>query len=297
MSNLRPIEIDFIDRLTGMSSGYVLHFTNQTFAEFFKDEVGVDIYDDAYAEGSGSNGKRLRAFLRKGQPVAVAKCLTALWEYRETTRLSDGEAEAIPDCRKRLSKIVERLGGSPLASYEAEQIRPAEPEPKGPGGLSVVERQRLSDAFLEIHGLSAQRRGYAFERFLTAFFDAWGFEPRDGFRNTGEQIDGSFLHDNDVYLLEAKWTADPTGASDLHAFQGKVSERAKWARGLFVSYTGYSDQAFAAFSSRDLLLMDGADIVDILQRNLAFDTVIRAKLRHAVEHKAPFVRTTRLFPV
>ena len=83
MANLRPIELKLVDELTGMSNGRVLDFTNRTFAEFFQDEVGVDIYDETYNEDTGSKGKRLRAFLRKAQPRAVARLLTALWEYRE----------------------------------------------------------------------------------------------------------------------------------------------------------------------------------------------------------------------
>ena len=63
MLRLRMTEKNLIDELTGMRSGYVLNFSNATFAEFFRTEVGIDIYDDAYDFGSGSKGKRLQAFL------------------------------------------------------------------------------------------------------------------------------------------------------------------------------------------------------------------------------------------
>lgn len=89
MEQLRPIELKLIDELFGMSSGYVLDFTNSTLADLFRREVGIDIYDDAYAIYGGSKAKRLRAFLTIGQPRAIAKALTALWEYRE--RIGSGE--------------------------------------------------------------------------------------------------------------------------------------------------------------------------------------------------------------
>jgi hypothetical protein len=63
MEQLRPVELKLIDELFGMSSGYVLDFTNSTFADFFRREVGIDIYDNAYAIYGGSKGKHLRAFL------------------------------------------------------------------------------------------------------------------------------------------------------------------------------------------------------------------------------------------
>lgn len=60
MDQLRAVELKLVDELFGMSSGWVLDFTNATFDDFFRREVGVDIYDDVYASGSGSKGKRLR---------------------------------------------------------------------------------------------------------------------------------------------------------------------------------------------------------------------------------------------
>ena len=59
--SLRATEKNLIDEITGMSSGYVLDFSNVTFDEFFRTEVGMDIYDDAYAVNGNSKGKRLRA--------------------------------------------------------------------------------------------------------------------------------------------------------------------------------------------------------------------------------------------
>lgn len=85
-ANLSMVEKSLIDELTGMSSGYVLDFSNQTFAEFFQTEVGIDIYDAVYADLGPSKGKRLRCFLSRGQKMAVARALTGLWLYRENLR-------------------------------------------------------------------------------------------------------------------------------------------------------------------------------------------------------------------
>ena len=54
MEQLRPVELTLIDELFGMSSGYVLDFTNATFADFFRLEVGINIYDPVYATNGGS---------------------------------------------------------------------------------------------------------------------------------------------------------------------------------------------------------------------------------------------------
>jgi hypothetical protein len=96
MEQLRPVELKLVDELFGMSSGYVLDFTNSTFADFFRREIGIDLYDDAYATYGGSKGKRLRSFLTIGQPRAITRALAALWEYREMDRLGRAQAEIVP---------------------------------------------------------------------------------------------------------------------------------------------------------------------------------------------------------
>lgn len=294
MANLRPIELKLIDDLTGMASGSVLDFSNRTFEEFFREEVGVDIYDDAYADVGTSKGKRLRSFLIKAQPRAVAIALTALWEYREVGRIDRGEDETVPRARARLSAIVERLGGSPLPDH-SDTTEPVQPEPeqtrKSPG---TTELQGLQDRFFQIHSMEPHPRGYALEGFLTDLFNTWELDARGGFRLEGEQIDGSFVLDGDVFLLEAKWQQKPVDAATLHSFQGKVNERADWARGLFVSYSGFSNEALRAFTAKRIILMDGMDIADTIQRGLALHDVLRAKLRYAVERRDPFGRTSEL---
>ena len=89
---LRPIETKFVEDLF-VQGGYVLKFTNQTFAEFFNQEVSVDIYDEVYAFRGGSKGKRLIAFTQKAQPKAIARALAGLWEYPQ---LGSNCHQAIP---------------------------------------------------------------------------------------------------------------------------------------------------------------------------------------------------------
>ncbi len=62
MSILTHIEIQKLERELGMSSGYVLGFSNRTFADFFRNAVGIDIFDAKYNYNSGSKANRLRAF-------------------------------------------------------------------------------------------------------------------------------------------------------------------------------------------------------------------------------------------
>ena len=138
--------------------------------------------------------------------------------------------------------------------------------------------------------MSAQKRGYEFEKYLKELFDAYDLSPRASFRLIGEQIDGSFVVHNDTYLLEAKWQNSPTGVADLHTFEGKIGEKASWSRGLFVSSSGFSADGLQAFGGgKRTICMDGFDISEMLMQRLSFVKVIDAKVRRAAETGCPFV--------
>lgn len=63
MVDLRHRDIRIVDNAFDMQSGYVLDFSDKTFAEFFDAEFGIDIDDDKYYANGSSKAKRLRCFL------------------------------------------------------------------------------------------------------------------------------------------------------------------------------------------------------------------------------------------
>lgn len=285
-TKLRTTELRFLDDVFDMSGGYVLDFTNATFAAFFEDEIGVDIYQSQFAVEGTSKAKRLRFFLRKVQPELAAKTIAALWDYR-----TELVGDASPQEQRRVSEIVARLSDG--------KITPAAPEEPMP----EVERpdeatySLLRNELIRISDLAPQERGYAFERFLKWIFDEFGLGARASFRLHGEQIDGSFEQGNETYLLEAKWQNTLVSVADLRAFNAKVEDKAKWSRGLFVSHGGYSEQGLAAFGKgNSIICMNGFDLHEMLERSLDLGEVIALKARRAAESGNPFVMVRELFP-
>ncbi|AIC29518.1 restriction endonuclease type II-like protein (plasmid) [Rhizobium etli bv. mimosae str. IE4771] len=295
MAQLSTTDMALIDKVFGMYGGYVLDFSNDRFAAFFNRDLKIDIYHDRYSIHGSSKGKHFRAFLETASDADVVRTLTALWEYRETGMLDRGEEETVPNARQRLSVLLQKLGGKALPpDPKVEPAAAPVPERKGPDDSALVA---LEQEFLALTMMdeAPQQRGYAFERFLKRWFDAWGLDAHASFRNTGEQIDGSFQHDGTTYLVEAKWHGKPMDASMLHVFQGKLLERPDWTRGLYVSYGGFSGDSFDAFTARRLIMMDGADIYHAVNRRLDLAEVIRRKARHHSERRQPFARVTDLF--
>ena len=127
-------------------------------------------------------------------------------------------------------------------------------------------------------------------------FDAYDLNARGAFRLIGEQIDGSFQLGGDTYLLEARWRNNKADIGDLHAFHGKIEQKAFWSRGLFISIAGFSVDGLHAFGKgKRLICMDGLDLHQTLDRGLALDTVLNRKVRRAAETGSPFASVRDLF--
>ncbi len=106
MSNIRSIDMMFLDDVFEMGGGYVLNFSDRTFAQFFAEELNIDIDDPIYARNGGSKAKRLRCFLQTVDKATVARTLNALWVYREALRQRSEQAGVLPVSEDTKSPLV-----------------------------------------------------------------------------------------------------------------------------------------------------------------------------------------------
>lgn len=285
--NIRSIDMLLIEDLFDMGSGYVLDFSDRTFAIFFAEELNIDIDDPAYAVDGRSKAKRLRWFLRSVDKPLLIRTLQALWEYREAARQRRGKSETVPNAEGRFLGLIDKLAGVTVSNPSNHQPKPATDRPKF---------QLLKAELLQIASLAPHARGYAFEAFLKKLFDAFELSAREPFSLHGEQIDGSFQLEGQTYLMEAKWHAQKIGVAELHTFHGKVEQKAAWTRGLFVSDSGFTDEGLVAFGrGKRVICMDGLDLADCLERELPLNHVLAVKARHMAETGQAFARVRDLF--
>lgn len=289
MSSLRSIELGLVDDVFRGESGkgWVLDFSNKTFKEFFARELNVDIDAPQYAKDGESKGKRFRCFLAQVDDTTAAKTLRVFWEQREALRGAH-IPDPLPRAGGQIAALITRLetgGGVAPQNVVAAPL------------LDTIDFLTLRDRLTTIRDKDPHQRGYDFERFLTEMFDAFRLAPREPFRLTGEQIDGSFELANETYLMEAKWLNRRIGAAELHTFQGKVEQKAAWARGVFISFQGFTAEGLHAFGrARRVVAMEGRDLYDALDRNIGIDQVIARKIRHAAETGEVFAPVSQLFP-
>lgn len=269
MSCILPIEKQILEDLFGMKSGYVLDFSNRTFKEYIFDTLGIDVYE-RYAEGNLSKAKIMRRLYQDLSDQQLATLLKAFLDYIEEFGHSN-DANRM----KKAWKIVERLSGERMRDDNGDE---------GNGFNFKYFLKRLID--LSSSETSKQNKGYEFEKYLRDLFDAAGLKPRESYRVKGEQIDGSIEFNGNVYLVEAKWTGGPVNRSDLVVFADKVSRKSKFTRGIFVSHSGYVENAvetYAIGKTPEIILIDMKEMTWALENGIDIEDVLSKKVRKLIE--------------
>ena len=120
---------------------------------------------------------------------------------------------------------------------------------------------------------------------VKGLFDLFDLDPKASFKITGEQIDGAFSFEGTDYLLEAKWQSEPVPAKELDSLAGKLSRKLENTLGLFLSVNGFSEDAIKTHASgrRLIILMDGSDLMAVLEGRIDLVQLLLRKRRHAAE--------------
>jgi hypothetical protein len=275
MSDLTFLEKRKFEQLLGMDTGYVLDFSNRSFAEFVLDSTGRDIYDSHYDYASGSKANRLRAFWHKEDNGLVGKLMSDMLDYHNGT----GDLE--DTCRLIVARLLD--GGPIPQAITASQYKEQ----------SSQQRQRsevLEQLKAEFFRLSIEsdrgKAGLALERVLNRLFEIFQLRPRQPFRVVGEQIDGSFELDGQVYLLESKWEKDPLPEADLLVFRGKIEGKSTFTRGVFVALNDISSPARDAITrgkAPSFFVMNGHDVLMILSEAISLTDFLRKRVRLLAE--------------
>ena len=201
MEKLKFVEKDCFEQLFEMGGGYVLNFSNRTFQEFVYDVINIDIY---LKYPNTSKGRILKSIMQEYDNIIVGKLLLELMRYMQTKNMvNEKNCEVFKQCAAIGNRLIGRTTSSSLSNTTAPDV----PKPI----TSLVDYEKYSNELLNLSKCedSPQSRGFAFEKYLKDFFNVNQLQARGSFKIVGEQIDGSFILHNEVYLLEAKWTNKP----------------------------------------------------------------------------------------
>lgn len=209
--------------------------------------------------------------------------------FTHLERLPEGGSQKAQAAREAVAVLRDQI--TPHQEREREKEKNAEriSEQQTAATQALKFNEELSNLKEEFLGLvseeDARKRGYQFEQFLTRLFELFGLKPRAPFRIAGEQIDGAFDLDGKYFLLEAKWLRDPVERLELDGFAAKVGSKIKGTLGLFIAFNGVKENAIEAHSKKGalMIIMDGTDLMAVLEGRIRLDRLLNAKHRHAAE--------------
>jgi hypothetical protein len=83
LADLKPREKRLFEEVLGMASGYVLDFSNNTFARFVEETINIDIYDGLGYEEYCSKANKLRQIWQQETDYVVGELMDELLTYYE----------------------------------------------------------------------------------------------------------------------------------------------------------------------------------------------------------------------
>lgn len=195
---------------------------------------------------------------------------------------------------EQLRQLVEPHQERVKDEEEAERHRKERAEKLQKNSAVREKLRELNAKFMAIAttGSSSQARGFDLERLMYDIFELFDLDPKASFKNTGEQIDGAFALEGTDYLFEVKWQEEPVGVQDLDAFASKVRRKLDNTLGVFLSMNGFSQDGVTAHSvgRPSVVLMDGADLMAVLEERIDFVSLLLRKKRHAAQTGDIFLR-------
>jgi hypothetical protein len=141
--------------------------------------------------------------------------------------------------------------------------------------------------------------GVAFQMLVLDTARAWGLECRDPYSANGREFDGSIEVGEHVYLIESKFTIGPADAAAISNFRDKVLGNADLTQGLFISMSGYTQNAIenASRARSPVILLNGQHLIRALSGCTDFADIVRRARRCAAESGIAFQSEGEMYSV
>lgn len=216
----------------------------------------------------------------------LMKEVSSITDFSHLEQLDDGKAKA-SKAKAAVATLRKQVQGhwDLIQEQEQQAARKAEAAQKAKQTTGVATR--LEEIRMEFLTMSTsqnpQRRGFQLESILKRLFELFDLDPKASFRISGEQIDGAFSFQGTDFLLEGKWQAEPCGVLELDAFASKVGRKLDNTLGLLCAINGFSAEAVGQYASgrRLIILMDGVDLMAVLDGRIDLTDLLLRKRRHA----------------
>jgi len=270
MANLSFSDKQLIESVFGMSSGFLINFSNREFEEFMSDVVQYSIY----AKYPGlSKAKMFREFLKDESETYVGKAIVLLINHMNDNNL-------IPADKKEKADKLYELGKKLLGKSKTQSA--IKKENQNTKQTLNVDYESFNASLIALGKITnSQTRGYAFEKYLNELFNSFGLDPHASYRTEYDQIDGSFVLDGNTVLIEAKYRNNPIPKDDLILFTQKIVLKSHFSKGLLITYSFVDNKAIDYFTDRSsrFVVLTVEELFIMCQNKLSLVNVLQNKFR------------------
>lgn len=221
-----------------------------------------------------------------GRILQIARFLVEQRTFPDLESWEDSK-EKVAAARSAVAELADYLSEQDTQMAAEESRSKARKRTQNQQALRRTSQQALESLDSRLTELTKEigtsKAGIDFESWFYDLMEYSEITSRRPYKTGGRQIDGSITLGDTTYLVEAKFTVDQSGASDIDVFRSKVDSKADNTMGIFVSISGYSAVAKAEASGRKtpLLLLDSSHLYRVLTSVSIFSDVIERVRRHA----------------
>lgn len=222
----------------------------------------------------------------QGELIRLMSEVSRIADFSHLAKL-DGGKEKAEAARQAVAALRKHTAGHDTLVEEQRKIEERRQHTQDSMARKSAVRQGLDNLNRDYLALlsegNPQQRAYKLEKLVRMLFDLCDLDPRASFKLAGEQIDGAFSFESTDYLFEGKWQQSLVSAADLDALAGKLSRKLDNTLGLILSINGFSEDGVKAHSSgrRLMLLMDGSDLMAVLEGRIELGQLLLRKRREA----------------
>lgn len=244
----------------------------------YKRQIASDVVDFLYFNPD----------MHLGDLTKICYEICKINDFSHLQQLDDGY-QKIEKARSAVEQLKQLVEPHQEVKNEQDEIKKRQSKAAQKLKENIAVRQKLETIKNKYMTLvssdNAQSRGFELEKVMYELFDLFDLDPKASFKNLGEQIDGAFSLDGTEYLFEAKWQKGLINKADLAVFSDKVKTKLENTLGVFLSINGYSQDGVSAHQAGGaaIILMDGGDLMAVLEERIDFTSLILRKKRHAAQ--------------
>ncbi len=235
----------------------------------------------------------LEELYKKGDEgfLIAQRMLTKIYYWKDIHSIPPERKDEAIKSLKELQKAYKTYTAQ--EQYSKEKERQIEREKRLE--ISQIDHKKLQkfrDRFDQIYFLNSHKRGDAYEILMNDIFKYYFPNAFEGFKRTGEQIDGQFYFDGHWYFIEVRWREQPASAADISVLRDRASKGfAGDVRAVFISYNGFSPDCLKSLdaSAERVILLTGYDLRSVLECEIALDVLLHDIQAYLVKYKKSYI--------